>query len=497
MRKYSFEQVVLYLILAVGCLLAIVQFFYNRSLWLDEAMLAVNIINRNPIELLHPLNFYVVGPVLFLQIEKLFSFLVPNSELGLRIFPVISFLTSIFFFFKILKQQHDNKYVLIFAVSLFVFNSSLLYYASEAKQYMSDTMVVTAVYFIALLKFEKKQKQFLALGLAGVVAVFLSNVSPIILFSVGTYLLYQYLFIERNHFLHLVLLIAVWTLTFSVYYFLFIHNHPAAGPMIAYWSPLNVFLPKNPFDKSFYIFLWDKWFMISNELFQFGSTIAKLITLCFVLGFLRLVISKRIELLVLTILPILLHVILSGFKLYPFDMRMILYLSPLLILIFSFGFKELIEVLFADLQIQRLRVLALLIPVWFGSVLYANGFYAARFPFKKEELKKTLLFINSNRMEDDLIYIYPGAIHAFNYYRNIKLFNVKEGLLKVGGYYPLEFEKYLDEILLLRGNNWLVFSHAGDEEKYIIDQLKFKGYSIVKEYKDVGSSAYLFDFERK
>ncbi|RQH15522.1 hypothetical protein D4Z78_21070 [Okeania hirsuta] len=43
-------------ILLIGATLRIYQFIFNRPLWLDEAMLAVNVIDRSYIDLLEPLE---------------------------------------------------------------------------------------------------------------------------------------------------------------------------------------------------------------------------------------------------------------------------------------------------------------------------------------------------------------------------------------------------------------------------------------------------------
>jgi hypothetical protein len=105
LKQISFEDAILYFIIGAGVSITIGQFFYNRSLWLDEAMLALNIIRKSPEDLLHPLDFYQVAPILFLQIEKMFSWIIPNSELGLRLLPLIVFLISLYLFLKILVQS--------------------------------------------------------------------------------------------------------------------------------------------------------------------------------------------------------------------------------------------------------------------------------------------------------------------------------------------------------------------------------------------------------
>ena len=60
-----------YLIIFIGAFLAIYQFIFNRSLWLDEASLALNIISKDFIGLTKPLDYDQVAPIGFLFIERI------------------------------------------------------------------------------------------------------------------------------------------------------------------------------------------------------------------------------------------------------------------------------------------------------------------------------------------------------------------------------------------------------------------------------------------
>ncbi len=65
MLKLNLEQKIINALVIFGVLLAFTQFIYNRSLWLDEAMLALNIIHSNSQELLKPLTYRQAAPILF------------------------------------------------------------------------------------------------------------------------------------------------------------------------------------------------------------------------------------------------------------------------------------------------------------------------------------------------------------------------------------------------------------------------------------------------
>jgi hypothetical protein len=46
------------LIIAMGVIVRLIAFYYNRSLWLDEAMLASSIVQRGYAGLFHTLDYF-------------------------------------------------------------------------------------------------------------------------------------------------------------------------------------------------------------------------------------------------------------------------------------------------------------------------------------------------------------------------------------------------------------------------------------------------------
>ena len=255
LTKLDSEQKIINAVLLLGVTLSLVQFIYNRSLWRDEASLALNIINKNGLELLKPLDYMQVAPILFLQLEKLFSILLPNSEYGLRLLPLLCFWFSLYFFYGILKLTFKNYYTIIFALSLFVFNYNLIYYSSEVKQYICDVLVLTSIYYFTLKSYKKEETKYYILGILGCVSIYLSNVTPIILFSCGIYLFYNSLINKKIYFKHMAIVSFVWGITFLSYYYYFIHGHPTSDYMVTYWSNQNAFMPHNLFSADFYLFL--------------------------------------------------------------------------------------------------------------------------------------------------------------------------------------------------------------------------------------------------
>ena len=81
-----------------GIVLRVAQYLSDRSLWLDEALLALNIIDRPPSELLGPLDFNQAAPPAFLLLERWVGEIFGYSELALRAIPLLAGIGSVVVF---------------------------------------------------------------------------------------------------------------------------------------------------------------------------------------------------------------------------------------------------------------------------------------------------------------------------------------------------------------------------------------------------------------
>jgi predicted membrane-bound mannosyltransferase len=87
--SFSWERFVVAAILLIGILLRVRQYLTGRSLWADEAMLALNIVNRGFGGMFKPLDYDQGAPIGFLLVEKLFNSILGKNELALRLFPLL------------------------------------------------------------------------------------------------------------------------------------------------------------------------------------------------------------------------------------------------------------------------------------------------------------------------------------------------------------------------------------------------------------------------
>lgn len=480
------HELINYAVIVSGFALSLIQYLANRSLWLDEASIANNIIDRDLLKLLEPLDYNQVAPILFLQLTKLFSIIIPNSELGLRLFPLLSYWGSLLVFYRISKLLFDHYSTTTFSLLVFVFNATLIYYSSELKQYMSDVLVLLILYYTTIKYSSKIESNYLLFIFLGALSVFLSNITPIVLLSCGMYLIFcnlRELYSNNRRVRFLALIFTCWFISFAVYYALFIRNHPTRATMVSYWG--NSFLPNNPLKSNFYLFLYHKFKMVFFSLLDFNQ-LSKVFIVLYVVGLTWLFLTKKIRYLILLLTPIIVHLILSSLKQYPFDKRLILYSTPVYIFTIAFGYERVLN--FKYLSVLKNRNVYFIVPFLFlGWFLFTKPF-----PIKREEIKESIRFVNNNINVSDKLYIYFGAHRAFDYYYKINYFRPSNQLI-YGLNSRSDKNKYIDQIKTINGTTWLLFSHAyKDEEKFIVQQLDGLGYTRIKSFKTKGSSAYLY-----
>ncbi|MDZ4666618.1 MAG: hypothetical protein SGJ00_01925 [bacterium] len=481
---------VLSAILIVSAMLALIQFLYCRSLWVDEAMLALNIIQKSAYSLLFPLDYNQVAPILFLEIEKLFSWLIPNSELGLRIFPLLSFIAAIFLFKSLVAKLFSNGLTQIFALVLFAFNPKLLYFSGEVKQYIVDVALINLCYFLVVMPKQYSPPHYLILTLTGVFGIFLSNTAPMILFAVICFLCIQNWQMKSRNLVVLAMVFSTWILTFAGYYFLFLAHHPSQEVMTGYWNDLQGFIPINPFSSEFFPFYLQKVITLKTN-FGIPKLVALTIPLfLLILGIVKLVRTKKYSLLVLLLMPLFCHLGLSALKLYPFDTRLVLYLFTPGILLMAFGF-DLFQVNFLFFQKSSwILAFSIALPLLGLSFIFLN-----KKQFKREEIKEALQYISAQQKQVQSIYVYYAALPAFTYYKqtHLQAMEILPSRVIEGKMHHDDHRKYGLEIgSEIKGKTWLLFTHQTPEiEQEILDQLNLSGIQIEQQFKTVGASVYI------
>ena len=478
--------------------LLILQYLRNRSIWLDEAMLSISIIEKRPMDLFKTLEFGEMAPILFLLIEKFFTWVFGNGELALRLFPLIATSLSLPLFFDFGVTLTRNRMMPFLAICLFACMPRFIYYSSEVKQYASDMFVLCAIYFAALSEspFAVRNRRGL-LTITGAVAIFLSNTSVIPLTIVGGLFIFRCIG-DRRKWTFYLLPFLVWAGCFIVNYFTFEFHNPSAAGMYVYWH--DYFMPW-PWQHGFKGWIAKETVDVFNSLLPRPDLagLVKWLPAPYILGLIvylgsvvYLIAAKKFRLLYLCVAPVLLHLLLAALKIYPFDLRLILYLVPLFVLVMAIGLCTLINFLFQWASpFVRYAVVVLLVLV-FGCTSFDN------YPYRlnSEDMKPVLDVMNQNITDSSNIYVYYGGRPAFRYYWDMGYTHFGNARIVYGDNHTDKWEGYLKEIEPLKGPTWLLMSHGttAEEEQYILKAMAAKGPMLAK-FDGYGSRGYLFDLK--
>jgi len=482
-NKLNNIQLVSYFLMLIGILIRIYHYLVNRSLWLDEAMLSNNIINRDFSKLIEVLDNRQIAPIGFLLLQKISTLIFGVNEFALRLFPLLCGIFSIVLFYLLLKRIVGEKIVLLGLV-FFVFGRYLLYYSHEAKQYNIDLIIyIASFYFFYFKKLTNYSYiKLIGIGLLGGTFVWFSHLSAIFLISIGVFLVLRELLNKDIIQVKKVLIPAtIWAISICLNYFFFIQNHSNEAIQIKAFSSIGYF-PPIPF--RFEDLSW--FYTITVHLIQYplGTSSGIFIFIIMICGFFYIIKTKRYQILVLGI-PVLIHLVLSFLKLYPFYGRFILYSTVFIIILTIMGFNMLVK--------WKPRIGYLISIV---SIVAFMGLPIKKClnPFYFEEISPSIEYIENNREENDAIYVYCGAIPAFEFYQN--MFNLNGKIIK-GKVYGLDHKKYDLEVESLKELNtpriWILFSHyKKDGRDYFLEQCGKIG-ELKLNYDYCGASAHLFE----
>jgi hypothetical protein len=394
------------LIVLFGIVVRLVQYFSNRSLWGDELMLALNIVERSYPEFLKPLDHIQAAPPAFLWVEKLSVQLFGNNEYALRLFPLISGIISLIAFYK-LGQWALSPIALPIALLLFACLRYPIYYTTELKQYSSDVMValLLSLLLISLQGQILGKGRALLLGLIGAVAVWFSHPAIFVLGGIEAANLITAAPEKRKA----ILLnrwpsYLLWIASFGVLYVLLTSKVAANQVLQQQWGKEY---PSSIFDIPWLLDSFGRFFY---RPMGFPGITDGIAYFAFVIGCIIFYKINRTKFLIL-ISPTVATLATTYLHKYPFRGRLILFLAPFFILIIAEGIAWLLS------QWNRRKIVALLGIVLAVMLLVPSSIRSANLitsPEKKEETRSIFEYIKTHKKPGDLIY--SDRLNQFNYY---------------------------------------------------------------------------------
>lgn len=470
--------------IAAGVVLACLQFALNRSVWLDEARIGLNMMSRSYAGLLAPLDYNQVAPIGFLMVMRLFVDLLGPSEFALRLLPLLSYLAALPLLFRLARALTGERLLALAATAFFAINWVLIYYASEVKQYSTEALACILVLLVTVRCADEGRRPLVVAGIVGALAVWFSSTAVIVLTGCGLWLLGAE--VARRRRAAVLLPLVAWGASFAVYYASFIHGHPHQAFMLGFWA--GGFFPiSGPLSAqaAFVLAAVERvngYFMGHGPLWFVPAAVS-------LVGLIGLAAERRGRELALFAGPILIHFALSAFRLYPFQGRLLLYLMPIFILAYVIGIWYAWRA--ARRILPRLPVALVALPV-----LVTPYVIATKFPMERYEFKKSLAVVVENFEPGENLYVNEFAQCTFDYYRRRDdLFPGVEVVF--GSKRKFDLETCVAEIGRRPGTTWLLLTHFRNAEdtghgeaRQLLERLQDDEYGILKRVHFMRSGAY-------
>jgi len=475
----------------IGLFLRVYFYAVNRSLWFDEAALARNLVSRSFLDLLEPLESNQGAPIGFLVLQKLVISMLGSRDYVLRLIPLLAGLASVPLMYAVSKQYGGQLSACV-SLALFALSPRLIYYSSELKQYSTDVLAALVLLLIVPKCLENKAKPhaFVALGIAGSVAIWLSHPSLFVLAGIALTLgLVFAVRRDKDRVFWLIGIGAAWVTSLGLLYLVSLRHLESNTDLVNYWSGSFAPIPS----WSNLGWYYDAWIGLLRDpatLPISAITVGLLILGIFSFAF------RRLPLMFVLLAPFLLTLIASALGKYPFSGRLLLFLVPLLFLLLAEGVERVWMVLLRVNRPMAGLVTACLI-VYLLWTPIAAAYENLQSPPLGEEIKPAMSYLSQGYQSTDLIYVYIGAEPAFAFYAPVYGFDRNDYI--VGVWARNDPGQYLQDVDRLRGSQrvWFVFSHncswcTVNEQDFILEHLNEIGVKT-GELITSGAAVYLYD----
>ena len=210
----------------------------GRSLWLDEAALALNVCGRSFAGLLRPLDHDQAAPIGFLFAERASVEAFGPGEVALRLYPFLASIASVALIYRLCAADL-GRWAGAVAVALMAAMPGLVYYSGELKQYSGDVAWALLILVLAsgALRRGPTAGRVAALAASGAVAVWFSHPSVFVLAGAGSTLIAREAIARRYRpMLIWAAVSAAWLASFAAEYLLFLRALEGSNFLVDFWD---------------------------------------------------------------------------------------------------------------------------------------------------------------------------------------------------------------------------------------------------------------------
>ena len=458
-----------------------------RSLWLDEACLA-NIIVKDDFEQVFNIDLYsgfAFPPPLFTSIIHLISNTFGPNEYNLRFLSAFAGILCIPFVY-ILSKRFFDQYTATIALFLCSFNSILIFYSRELKQYTIEALfTLLAIYFAEKAVLNDNKRTYLFLFLICLFGFGFAH-SFIFTFPIISIFVYVNVIRKDSKYSSLALLNLIFGfISFTIYYTFFLKNY-ISHEVIEVHSKSYVDY------SSISNFIWwhlNKAYLLLSYYCSFPKALGILHEIWILIFLIILLVgivkcyNHRSRFLIYLIGPLCLTYLAAWLQKYPVVPRTYLFILPLLLIIIAVGIRNLQLILkkklgtssFTPVLIFLLALCYTLKPFYKYIIFYDKEY------MKVEQLRPVLEKIKSEISDNDFVNIHPRASTAYEFYGNILNKKVIHG--------------HINDLSFYDDNKrvWIIFTHLNEPQRkeYIKDINNER--ELLLTISEPGASAYLFD----
>lgn len=473
-------------------------FTLNAPLWLDEAMLALNIRARDLPGLAQPLMYDQGAPLGYLWLLKGLTIWLGESEFVLRAPSLVAGGLGLLFL-AWLGQKTNGIPGRWFALGAMALSYPAVTYAIQAKQYSLDMAITLALWLWGLGFFgtgEERNRSWWALGFWGALSIWFSHPAVFTLAGLGgALILLQFASAKKKDQVGMLFAIGSWLVSFLILYFVQYRGLGANKVLTDYWAeyflPISLQAPgwvyaritelaRNP---------GGIWYWVP-DLLLFGM---------FAIG-LGALLWRKSAWAVMFSISLMASMAASAIHMYPFGGRLGLFLVPGIMLCIGASLDQFVLGWWHGREARKIAALAV------AALILVMG---AKFTLEKtihppttEDMSGAMETLQDNYREGDKIYLYRFAAPVFRYYA--PQYGLQDATLIEGSNRPAPMERLAEDSANLPAAKrvWLLFGHIVDaeyeqEQQALLQAAEERGSQTrIFRYKGTASSLYLYDLSQ-
>ena len=407
--------VALAIVVALGAALRLSLVLSRHALDEDDAMLALNVAAWSYAELLGPLFYGQVAPVLHLWLLRLAGALGGMNDLALRFVPLLAGVLLPFATWRLARRLLD-PWDAVLAATFVAFAPLLIRWSHHIKPYQADALVavVVAIFTLEVLARSEDIAAWWRLAVVGLVALLASLAAPFALAGAGAALAWQAFFQKprsRASPARIGVLALTWGAAFAALYITLYRASATSAYMQSFWDA-SFLTPRGLVTGSP---AWDFLARLPLEMF----TRTRLSFLLYVgawglvvLGAVHIARRRGVAAALLLTVPIAAALVASALRRYPVAQRLLLFAAPLVIVLIVAG----LSALRARLAAPASRVAGPVAGALLVGTLALLAWERVTHPFRYEGMRQLVAELRSRREPDIPVYLYAGAIPSWTFY---------------------------------------------------------------------------------